>query len=152
MLKAQHIPLKLYMVIIASIIFNNTSRLFLQDDNANTYLHIMRLFDPRFVYFFWFVAIRATLSILHIIPLFCYIYRRPLFTQKFWQRAFILKIIFDIYGYPYETLHLKALLQSDPALFLYLAVSIIALYLPFYAICFGYAFKDLGIFPEGKKT
>ena len=142
------IPTKIYFIVICTLILSRGFRFFMPHENTYVYLHILSSFDPLYTYLYYLNLIQIIFNIFHIIPLFNYIYRIPLFTQKFWQRAFILKIISDIFGCSYEIMNLKAAIHSGLFFFSCVAIASAAIYLPFYFMCYGYAFKDQKIFKE----
>ncbi len=130
-----------YLIILLISLFTKAWNFFLPASPIHLYFSLLKAFDPSYIFLQTINACQIFLSLLHIFPLVFYIYRIYVFTPKFWQYLFILRIIFDLTGNSYAMKTLISFYNEDPLLGLAVLIQSISTYIPSYIACYCYAFR-----------
>ena len=139
---------EIYFAIVAAHAVVSAAQLISPLSPVNLYVNMLAAFDKRFYITYFACALQILLNIIHLIPLALYIRQTPFLNPKFWQYLFILRILFDIVGHPYETKTLTSLYYSNHRILMILFVQTALTYLPSYIACYQYAFNRTNIFSK----
>ena len=123
------------------VVILNTTLFFSSDSSVTMYHRILIAIDGGFALGYILNALAVILTVLAIVPFYCYIFKRQVLSQIFWQWFFIARLAADITGRPYEMKILKSMFYHDQRVGLNLALFIFFLFLPSYIALFSYAFK-----------
>ncbi len=139
---------KIYLIIFSPIAVGNIAGIVNPQSPVYSYYHILMAFHEDFTLFFLLNAASAILTFFSLLPLFLYVFQIHFLPALIWQWFFILRVIFEIFGHPYELKLLKALFYSN----IWYAASFLALSLvlliPSYIACYRYAFKQNKLFSK----
>ncbi|MBF0522822.1 MAG: hypothetical protein HQL24_07195 [Candidatus Omnitrophica bacterium] len=134
--------LKFYFFFILVLLIRKTKALFSPNSEEHLYFEILSAFHPLLIFTFLLKVIQLVVNFFNCIPLYCAIDHKKFLTPVVWRILFCFKLVFDIFGQPYEMKELSALYHGEPKTAL-LAMAIgVFIYLPWYLIIFQYAFKE----------
>ena len=106
----------------------------------NLYYHILIAYDARFLLPFCLNALSVILNVLAIVPIYLFITRHHLLSQKFWKLFLFLRLSCDLFGRSYERAQMLALFHQDAHVALEVLALAVAIYLPSYLANFIIAF------------
>lgn len=140
-------PWKIYFLIYLAVVAIYTKYFFSPESPMNIYHQILIAYDIAFLIPYCFNALSIIFNVLCIVPIYLFICRKNFLSLRFWRYIFILKVVFDIAGRPYETLFFKSLFHQSAREALNIIGILILIHLPAYiAICL-YSFKK-NYYPE----
>jgi len=139
---------EVYFCIHFFFVAKRTFFFFTSHSPVNFYFFILNSFHPYFQISYGAAFSQILLDIAHLVPLFLYITRQRLWDPQIWQALFLLRIIFDIIGHPYEIHDLMSLYHYDPQVCLKITLLSVSAYIPSYIACFQYAFNQKKLFAQ----
>lgn len=127
----------LYLVLVWGKIYN----LFAPATAQHLYFRVLQAFHPVFSLAYGLTLLQILFHIIHILPLALFVGRIRLGTPRLWRFLWVLRLVFDVIGHPYEVNALTAFLRTDPLLGLYTLAAAAGPFLPSYWACWRYAFR-----------
>ncbi len=132
---------KIYFLFFCLMAWGNLASLFEPDSPPYIYYHILIAFYKALHLFLDLNVVSALLTFLSAVPMFLCIYRIPWLPQIVWEYFFMVRLIFDLMGRPYEFIFFKSLWIDDWRFGLAYLFSLGALLFPSYWLLFRYAFQ-----------
>ena len=139
--KFLQISFYIYAFFFLWIGFIRLGALFSLDAPQGLYFHILCAFDNSYCFTYTLALLQVSLAIIHFIPLILFLSKTYLLPTRFWQYLFLLRIIFDIAGHPWEINYLSSFWDSRPGLVIITICLYVSLSIPSYVGCYYYAFK-----------
>ena len=133
--------LKFYFFFILFSTFKEGLIFFSKESPVFLYFQFLNAFHPPFSMGYILNISQIFINIISCIPLYFSIHSRRFLNPFLWKILFVLKIILDIVGRPYEALQIFSYFHHHPkSTLLILAINAL-IYLPWYFFLFYYAFR-----------
>jgi len=130
-----------YLVLIIALAAGKAYNFFSPRSPQHLYFQILYYFHPLFFIPYFLTLAQILFNILHCLPLALYIYRIPLSQPQVWKCLFMLRVIFDLTGHPYEMNTLVSIYHADPPICLLTLLLAVFPSIPSYWACWRYAFR-----------
>ncbi len=111
------------------------------ESSLRNYYVILTIFDVYFLIPFFMNALMIILNVFSIIPIYCYIFKRNFFSEKFWRLFLVLRITAEAAGHHYESKVVQAFWFDDPWVSISIVVMGLCWIIPSYIVLYFYAFK-----------
>jgi len=111
------------------------------DSPSQFYYAVLYSFNDIFALEYFFNVTQILLNMVHLVPLYLFIYKKWTSNQELLKFLLFFRILFDIVGHAWETNFLAGIYQLNPYLCWTLLAGFGLLYLPSYYACYVYAFK-----------
>lgn len=130
-----------YLVCYTFYMTQLTQEFFTPGSSLRNYYIILTMFDVYYLIPFFLNALMILVNICSIVPVYCYIFKRKLFSEEFWKMFFVLRIASELTGHHYEAKVVQAFWFDSR----WISVTIVAMGLcwmiPSYMVLYFYAFK-----------
>ena len=133
---------RIYFFIFASLIVKTTYVFFDPKSDVHLYLEILYIFHPSYFLMYFYNLIQIVLNCFFLLPLLFFIMRVRFFSPQFLQCMFILRLVFDLIGHPFEMIQLSSIFYENPKMAIIIFLYSIFFYIPSYAACYQYAFQQ----------
>lgn len=112
------------------------------DSPSQFYYAVLYSFNSIFALDYFFNVIQVLLTLIHLIPLYLFLYKKWTNNQELFKFLLAFRLLFDITGHSWEVNFLASIYQLNPYLCSTLLAGFALLYLPSYYGCYVYAFKQ----------
>ena len=109
--------------------------------DINQFYNILITFDRSILYKYIYNIIQIILNMIAVIPIFLTVYKKYFLPDFVWQVHFILRVVFEIIGHPYEMGQWIALTYLSPLAAVLTLLSFLFFFGPSYVIGYEYSFK-----------
>jgi hypothetical protein len=142
MTKSQYLVWEVYFLILALFIAAKVLSFFDPASDIYFYFKTLQAFDMYFLVAYTFNLLQVLFSLMMLVPLLLYIYRRRLGPASLWQVYFTLLLALDALGHPYEMQFIRAAYMDWPVHGIMEFIYQYMIYLPAYLAVFIYAFRQ----------
>ena len=132
--------LEVYFLIFSFFLTEKIFNFFYPFSETHFYFSTLLSFNKVFLFNYLVNFMQIFFNTLGALFIFFYLKNISVPNIKILKCAFILRIVFDILGHPFDYMNLSAIYQEDKKIFLLLTTISLSFYLPSYIINYRYLF------------